>query len=117
MKRSRVSASVLIAVVGIGSVAMLAGAGPDPATGGVHAPVSTATLTGVLEERVFIQDCRCYPWVIDKGGRVSEVDVSSVQADARALVGQRVRASGRWMTYTRDGRSIRYLKVTRLDPA
>ncbi len=98
------------------------GAGPNPATGGVHAapPAPTAplrTFTGILEQRVFIQNCHCFPWVVDKNGRVFEMDITAVQADAQALNGSRVRATGTWSTYRRAGRPIAYLIVTQLDPA
>ena len=57
------------------------------------------------------------PVVITKNNRDSEMDIAAVQAQARALNGSRVRATGMWSTYVRDGRRIPYMIVTRLDPA
>ena len=103
------------------SAAVFAAPGPNPATGGVHAapipPAPIRTFTGILEERVFIQNCHCYNWVIDKSGRVFEMDISAVQTQAQALRGVRVRATGTWSTYRRAGRPIAYMIVTQLDPA
>jgi hypothetical protein len=110
-----VLAAALVAAAGLSAVPTL-GAGPSQETGGVRA-TRTSTLTGQLAERVFVQDCKCFNWVIEKDGRPSEVDITAVRSAALALNGQPVRATGKWMTYQRDGRTVRYLKITRLDPA
>ena len=36
-----------------------------------------STLTGILESRVFIRECNCYPWVIVKNLKASEMDISA----------------------------------------
>jgi len=101
------------------SVAFAAAPGPNPGTGGLLAPPAgpARTLTGVLADRVFVADCGCYTWVIVKNGHASEMNVGAVQAQAAALDGMRVRATGNWTTYIRNGRRIPYMIVTRLDPA
>lgn len=101
------------------SAAIAAAPGPNPATGGIHAPppTPTRTLTGVLSDRIFIRPCGCYTWVIVKNGHPSEMNVAAVQADAQALAGSRVRATGMWATYIREGHIVPYMIVTHLDPA
>jgi hypothetical protein len=110
---------ILLSVLLVAFVAFAGAPGPNSGTGGTLAPPAgpTRTLTGVLQDRVFAADCGCYTWVIVKNGRASEMNVGAVQAQATALAGTRVRATGNWTTYIRDGRRIGYMIVTRLDPA
>ncbi len=74
-------------------------------------------LTGVLSERIFLVNCDCYHWVITKNGHTSEVDVSQVTPKLNNFRGHRVRATGNWTTYIRNGQRIPYLIVTDLEPA
>jgi hypothetical protein len=110
---------VLLSAFLVVSAAIAAAPGPNPAIGILlaPAPAPTRTLTGILGERLFFRPCGCYNWVITKNNRDSEMDIAAVQAEARALMGSRVRATGMWATYIRDGRRIPYMIVTLLDPA
>lgn len=107
------AAVVAAGTVGIGNVQA---AGAWELSSGQDLPrLRTTTLTGALVERVFIQDCRCYPWVIEKNGRSFEVDISRVERASRALKGLTVRAIGRWSSYQRDNQTIRYFVIERLE--
>lgn len=110
---------VLLSLFVVVSAAIAAAPGPNLGTGGVVSPPAgpTRTLTGVLADRTFFRPCGCYTWVISKNNRDSEMNIGAVEAEARALAGTRVRATGMWSTYIRDGRRIPYMIVTRLDPA
>jgi hypothetical protein len=101
------------------SAAIAAAPGPNPGTGGIVAPAAgpTRSLTGVLAERTFAINCNCFRWVIDKNGHISEVDVAAVVPKLNNFRGQRVRATGNWTTYIRNGKRVPYLIVTQLDPA
>ncbi len=101
------------------SVAIAAAPGPNQGTGGIAAPAPgpTRTLTGVLAERAFLVNCNCFPWVIDKNGHSFEVNVAAVTPKLNNFRGQRVRATGNWTTYIRNGRRVPYLIVTQLEPA
>ena len=109
---------VLLSLILVVSGAIAAAPGPNPGTGGVLAPPAgpERTLTGVLGDRAFLINCRCYPWVIDKNGRSFELNVAQVVPQLQSMRGTRVRATGNWSTYIRDGRRIPYMIVTRLDP-
>jgi hypothetical protein len=113
MRRIILSAFIVV------SAAIAAAPGPNPKTGGILAPAPgpSRTLTGVLGDRAFFRACGCYTWVISKNNHDSEMNIAAVEAEARALAGTRVRATGMWSTYIRDGRRIPYMIVTRLDPA
>jgi hypothetical protein len=101
----------------------LVASGPVPVNASLHVlaapppPAPTRTLTGILYQRTFFRNCDCYPWVIEKNNNPSEMDISAVSAEAQALAGTRVKATGTWSTYQRGRQRIPYMIVTRLDPA
>jgi hypothetical protein len=109
---------IVLSLFLIVSAAVAAAPGPNPGTGGIHAPPPgpTRTLTGTLYNRDFFANCNCYPWVVEKNGHPSEMNIAAVAGQAQALKGTRVRATGMWTTYIRDGRRIPYMIVTRLEP-
>lgn len=111
MRRIILSAFIVV------SAAIAAAPGPNPKTGGILAPGPSRTLTGILGDRAFFRACGCYTWVISKNNHDSEMNIAAVEAEARALAGTRVRATGMWSTYIRDGRRIPYMVVTQLEPA
>ena len=109
---------VLLSLFVVISAAIAAAPGPNPGTGGILTPPAgpTRTLTGVLYNRDFFANCNCYSWVVEKNNHPSEMNIAAVAAQAQALKNTRVRATGMWTTYIRNGQRIPYMIVTRLDP-
>ena len=117
MRNLLIGFAILAGGAGASAPLLMGGAAKPAAIATTERPPRNELLTGRLEQRIFIKDCHCFPWIIVHDGISSEVDVTNVPEMAEELADTQVSATGVWQKYKGENGTVDYMLLTRLEPA